>query len=415
MSAARGDKLVKVFLMTVKSKIALGALLAGLLLASGGVVWWYLKRPAPPSIAQVRAIAHSPFASFPSSLGWIPDKQGHFVTSGAIDNGGRIWVGSEETGLWFYQNDVWQHVAVADGLGENSVCALAADLQGRMWVGHGRRGVSVSNGQGWQNYDSLHGPLGSHVVRIAVCPASAPTGGDVWMATELGLARYSSASDTWAYYTRADGLPTDQASCLAFDANGDLYLGTECDGLVVGQAADNYKTWRSIPGSEKQPATSRGTGLPSNVINCEVLLRDGTAVVGTSHGLARSSDHGTSWTYTRGKDWIAKLKGSVDGPPDNWTPTNDATLAEDFIASLAEDHAGHLWVGFRTMGWQCLDEHTLQVVTANEAKTADYCDMILPIPGHAPLLGTRGYGLRQATGPTEATDVGSSAPAAAAP
>jgi RNA polymerase sigma factor (sigma-70 family) len=336
-----------------------------------------------------------------TALKWQPKQQGRFVSSGAIDNQGRIWIASEEDGVFVNEGGQWKHFTPADGLGGLSVYAVACDSLGRVWVGHNRNGISVFNGEKWKNFDAADGPLGSHVSYIKVCPTSAPRGGgDVWMASELGLARYSIASNTWSYFTRAEGLPSDQVSGLDFDSQGNLYLGTRCDGLAVARASDDYKYWRAIRGATQQPPAETGDGLPSNNINAVLVARGGAIFVATDHGLARSTDDGNHWTFFRGKDWIAKLKGSINGPPPDWSPRGSAILAEDYIAALAEDQNNLLWIGYRTKGYQCLDEKTLQVLKANQSKGADYCDMILPIPGGTALLGTRGSGLVQVGGST---------------
>ena len=87
--------------------------------------------------------------------------------------------------------------------------------------------------------------------------------GTFGIATSAGLTRYSAAADTWRYYTRADGLPSDQANALAFDASGNLYVGTQCDGIAIGSAADGYKNWRLIPGPDELPTTRLGPVCPA--------------------------------------------------------------------------------------------------------------------------------------------------------
>ncbi len=64
-----------------------------------------------------------------------------------------------------------------------------------------------------------------------------PTDGEVWLATNRGLTRYSPATDSWSYLTRADGLPTDELGRITFDQNGDVFIATLCDGLTM-------KRWR---------------------------------------------------------------------------------------------------------------------------------------------------------------------------
>ena len=221
----------------------------------------------------------------------------------------------------------WQQFTVKDGLSDTCYYAVACDKLGRVWCGSLRHGVDVYNGQSWQNYNviqglpregqsdsdphaSLAGPLGAHVFAIATCP----TDGDVWISTEAGLSRYSLATEKreteksgagssklevqsstletppsssapsfqhsefslqhslWSYYTRAEGLPSDQASCLAFNRHGDIFVGTQCDGISMARASEDYKTWRTIHGPDKMPVTAAGSGLPTDLINCLLVV-----------------------------------------------------------------------------------------------------------------------------------------------
>ncbi|RYZ78958.1 MAG: hypothetical protein EOP06_28095, partial [Proteobacteria bacterium] len=133
--------------------------------------------------------------------------QGSHVAARALDNSGSLWVGMEDWAVWHRTVDNggeqhWRQFTVKDGLGDNNAYAVACDHQGRVWIGHRNHGISVWNGQSWKNYGPLEGPLGERVFDIAVCP----TDGDVWIATNAGLARYSDQNDSWSYFSRADGL-----------------------------------------------------------------------------------------------------------------------------------------------------------------------------------------------------------------
>lgn len=404
--------------MTAKKRIAVLAALTILLIGAAGGLWYHaheadrvIVHQGPDTITT--AVPDEPRMTFHGPIRWQPEKQGRYVASGAIDRRGRIWIGSEDEGLWRFDGGEWKHITPADGIGENSVYAIACDSLGRIWAGQNRRGVAVYNGEKWKIYDPANGPLGSHVSAIKVCPATAPHGaGDVWMVTELGLVRYSISTNSWSYFTRVEGLPCDQASCLDFDSQGNLYVGLRCDGLAMAQASDDYKTWRTVRGPEEPPPGATGAGLPCNTINAVLVADTGDVFVATNHGLARSTDHGKQWTFFRGKDWVAKLQDSIDGVPADWKPPTDpAPMAEDHIVALAQDESGSIWIGYQTKGYQCLDESTLKVLASNQSKTADWCAMILPIPGAPPLLGTRGFGLSQVSvpsptsGPTKALQI----------
>ena len=215
-----------------------------------------------------------------------------------------------------------------------------------MWAGTLNHGVSVWNGREWKNYGVLDGPLGERVFDIAVCPRD----GDMWIATNAGLTRYSQQKDSWSYLTRADGLPSDPIQAIAFDKNGDMLLGTPCDGVAMARAADGYKTWRVVSGPQEMPVTATGRGLPTSLINDVLVANDGTFYAATTTGLAWSSDGGATWSYTRGQDYADKVRGLYGGAPQGWKEGRGAVLAEDYVSCLAQDEAGRLWLGHWKQG-----------------------------------------------------------------
>ncbi len=232
----------------------------------------------------------------------------------------------------------------------NTIWALACDHEGRIWAGLQSKGVAVFNGKEWRNYDALSGPLGERVHSIATAPD-----GTVWMATSLGLSRYSEPTRQWNYFTRSNGLPSDQILSLAFNARGALFAATACDGITFSAAAGK---WQTIGGPPTLPLQPRGVGLPTSQINAVLVARCGTVFAATTTGLAWSLDGGVHWEFLRGADYAAKVQG-LALPPKGWKkPTKESLkelLPEDYITCLAEDDTGHVWVGFRKKGIVVLD------------------------------------------------------------
>ena len=171
-------------------------------------------------------------------------KQGGFPVSLASDHAGNIWVGTEGNGVWKYNpgKKEWTQFTTKEGLGDDCVYALAVDNLNRVWAGHLNHGVSVFNGEKWSNYGLIDGPLGDRVFAMAVSPKD----DDVWMATDMGLARYSEKRQDWDYYTRASGLPSDQIQKIAFELNGQIYVGTQCGEIATASADDDYGKWRTV-------------------------------------------------------------------------------------------------------------------------------------------------------------------------
>jgi len=328
-----------------------------------------------------------------------------FVMSMCSDPRGRIWVGCEpdtegdtDGGVQCFDPAApplhqWTQYTTRDGLGDNYVYAVACDRKGRIWAGHLNHGVSVWNGERWQTYevvgglsrpDTLSGPLGERVFHITVNPKD----GDVWIATNAGLSRYSESKDIWTYYTRAEGLPSDQASSMAFDKDGNIYAATQCDGIAMAAAADDYQHWRQVKGPDDEPTTATGDGLPGNLINDILVtyprsapLTTGpsplfTIYAATDAGLAWSKDKGVHWQYIRGNDWVDKVKGRFGSTPKDWKETTGTTLAEDYCTCLGECNDETPWIGHRQQGYEAFNSTTslIKSISAHGSYTTTITD-----------------------------------------
>lgn len=305
---------------------------------------------------------------------------GTFVLAMCRDLRGDIWIGAEDKGLFRFDRGArqWGQFKAGDGIADDNVYALACDQQGRVWAGTLNRGVSVYNGKEWKNYDFHNGPIGERIFDIEVCPKD----GDVWMASSAGLTRYSIRDDKWLDYTRVDRLPSEQVSALAFDQNGDIYVGTACDGVVIGRASDRYKAWTQNRSTNGMPLTPTGAGLPVNLINDLLVAKNGVVYAATTAGLAWSNDRGRSWRFIRGEDWADKAKGLRRGPPRGWKESVAKTLLpEDYVSCLAEDPSGMIWMGFRRKGYAVFNPANLsvQALEAKGASGRDFARTILPL------------------------------------
>ena len=258
--------------------------------------------------------------------------------------------------------------AFVTSLCDDTVYALCCDRNGWVWAGTLRHGVSVYNGLRWQNYAPPFGPLGFRVFALAVSSVD----GDVWIATEGGLTRYSQTRHTWTHCTGANGLPPGGLVALAFARDGTLYVGTACAGLAVGKAADDYKQFRVVPGPAQRPNTPSGSGLPSGEMTCLLASSSGAVYAGTTSGLARSLDGGQTWQYVRGADWRGKALGQMHGPGPREEGMFPATLTEDYVTCLAEDSAGRLAVGHRQTGVEVWDTRTQDTPPAGRRRRAKF-------------------------------------------
>lgn len=335
-----------------------------------------------------------------------PPGKGTFIVAMATDGRGRVLIGTEDEGLYIYDpaaanGKTWTRFTAEQGLGDNDVYAVAYDRRGRIWTGHLNHGVSIYNGTAWVNYDLFEGPAGERVFDIACSPRN----GNVWIATSAGLTRYSLAGDCWDFYTRATGLPEDQASAIAFDPIGILYVGTQCHGIARSTPARGYGDWAvlSAPGRfgpdgiSPCPLQPMGTGLPSNLINDIAAGADGAVYAATCSGVALCRKRGGQWRYLRGSDYAAKVRGLRGGIPDGWQKSGKEIrarlLPEDYVTCVAPTGDGTIWAGFRQKGLVEINPATGTVVKKYPALSGMYVKTIAVAGNGKVLCGTYGTGI----------------------
>ena len=313
--------------------------------------------------------------------------------------GDELWSGTEEGGVSRLRNGQWVSYTAKDGLGDNSVYALATDRLGRVWVGHRNHGVSVWNGRAWKNYGVTDGPLGERVFAIATSPVD----GDVWIAHNAGLTRYSLKRNTWTHYTRANGLPTIEISSLAFEASGRLWIGTQHDGLLVGAPGDDFARWQHIKGATTLPTQASGAGLPCNFINDVVVSAKGAIFVATNAGLAHSEDKGATWKFARGRDWAAKA-ASAGAKLDTQVSAGQSPvlLAEDAIEDLALGADGSLWIGYARSGYEVRRTDSASLPLIKSGASQSHVSAIAASADGGAALGIYGVGIEQSVAPQSA-------------
>src|SRR5207237_9460434 len=145
-----------------------------------------------------------------------------------------------------------------------------------------------------------------------------------WLASNRGMGRCPPSTNSWSYYTRDEGLPSDQPIAIAFDTYGRIYVATLCDGIAMADAKNDYRAWRIVGGPDVLPTEPAGAGLPSSMMNDILVAADGTIYAATVAGLGISNDRGVTWRYIRGKDWAAKVRNRNGGPPQGWEDRSGA-------------------------------------------------------------------------------------------
>ena len=145
----------------------------------------------------------------------LPECPVRFIRGTLVAGDGSIWAVGEKESIYRLQigdrtyEKSWLNMDYYSGFpkGKNFTC-IAEDRQGRIWAGTDDSGVAVFNGREWKMYDRSNALNGEHVYALAISPVS----GEVAVATSGGVSIYDPAGDSWKTLDRSTGLVEDQAA-----------------------------------------------------------------------------------------------------------------------------------------------------------------------------------------------------------
>jgi ligand-binding sensor domain-containing protein/signal transduction histidine kinase len=221
------------------------------------------------------------------------------VQSISGDESGGLWTAFNAHGVSYWITNSVQDFGVSR---HQSAWTVLADHQQRVWVG------TMDEGLFQFQTNHFQPAPGAEILGQQIFALLEDRAGQLWAGAQNGLARWN--GQDWKIYTTHDGLSENIVRAIAEDAEGNLWIGTESQGLNFFKAG-NFISFQAT-----------GNGLPGNDISCLYLDRDGVLWIGTSgHGLAR---------FYKGK----------------WTRySTDNGLASNSIDYIIEDDAGWLWIG----------------------------------------------------------------------
>ena len=123
----------------------------------------------------------------------LPECPVRFIRGTLVAGDGSIWAVGEKESIYRLQigdrtyEKSWLNMDYYSGFpkGKNFTC-IAEDRQGRIWAGTDDSGVAVFNGREWKMYDRSNALNGEHVYALAISPVS----GEVAVATSGGVSIY---------------------------------------------------------------------------------------------------------------------------------------------------------------------------------------------------------------------------------
>jgi diguanylate cyclase (GGDEF)-like protein len=215
---------------------------------------------------------------------------------------GYLWFGTWE-GLVRY-NGLEFHIfdrRTTPALQDNGIRSVRAAADGSVVVGTSRGGVSLLRGDRWRTWMVKDG-----LAQEEIMDALLDRRGRLWVATEsAGIDRIDVESGRIQHLGPAAGLPSDVVYGLLLDRDDSVWAATAAG---IAHLAD-----------DRVSVLGAAAGLPEAPVFTLMRARDGLLYAGTESGVYR----------LRGGRFEQVATG----------------LPEDGIPSLAQDAAGHLWIG----------------------------------------------------------------------
>ncbi|MBN2209390.1 MAG: hypothetical protein JW759_08860 [Candidatus Coatesbacteria bacterium] len=187
----------------------------------------------------------------------------------AEDPGGVLWLATMGGGVVSKEGETFTaYTAETSDLISDMVTAVAVGADGSKWFGTWA-GISHFDGTGFENYSFALGnfPVTGSIVDISIAPDGTPWAVAQNMAGPSNVCYFSDSE-----WQTLQIMALAPFSCVLVRENGDVYIGSNGQGLFVW----NGSTTRRIDLSN---------GLPSNTVFCLTRDADDNVWAGTSGGL----------------------------------------------------------------------------------------------------------------------------------
>ena len=341
----------------------------------------------------------------------------NFVSSILQDREGVLWFGTMG-GVSRYDGKSFTTFTTQDGLAGNRVYSICQDREGVLWFGGGGgvsrydgkassiRSTSLGHAQSFITFTPKDGLAGNRV--YSICQDRE---GNLWFGTENdGVSRYDGHGFTT--FTTRDGLADNWVRSIIQDREGNLWFGTENGGVsrydgksftsfTTKDGLANNRVW-SIFQDREGTLYFGGRGVsrynPSGGSGGDgqkfTLL---TTEEGQAGGLSIIQDReGNLWFGTAGS--VIRYEGKS-----LTTFTTKDGLADDRVWSIIQDREGNLWFGTADGGLSRYDGKTFTTFTTGDGLASNGVSSIIQDREGNLWFGTENGGVSRYDGKTFTT------------
>ncbi|MDZ7291383.1 MAG: histidine kinase [candidate division KSB1 bacterium] len=259
-----------------------------------------------------------------------------------------IWIATYR-GLYRYKNELGVHLIELPNLNMTLCNAIYEDKEGNLWIATDDIGLVELENHPDPNHPPTHLKTytsGNGLPSNSVHDILQDDLGNFWIATWVGLGKFTPSTNKFVTYTTANGLPSDNLSDMLRDQEGNLWLAT-----TMGISKLSGETFTNFGESEGLP-TEFLTQIIRGVEGTLWFVGDGGAcyLMGDTFVPieALRGQYVTSAAADTGRTmWFGTKKGVVKWANgkilSRYTTANG--LPYNHIQSVFQDSRGALWFG----------------------------------------------------------------------
>ncbi len=324
------------------------------------------------------------FATQPLSISLLEDIQ---IKSVYDDGQNYLWISTFLKGLFriHVSNDLTIgeifNYNSTNGLGSDYVKRIFFDNQQDLWVGTYGQGVASITNLAFSFFESINA-IGNNAMAISSVDKS-----EYWVAGIGTIVRFITKPEpSTIILGRANGIPNDKIIALHQDEKGNLWIGTEKNGLYklpkdANMAVQFFWSQNSLANSIQAITSqdgkiwfaSRGGAFEIDAQNGSVEQQFNTnSELRLPHNNIRDI-----YKDSKGIIWIATNSNSIISVNSNKKYTLEDAGEIEFT-SLTEDSKGRIWAGTNGMGVFLFNQNdSTYHFTVKEGLKSEYCYSII--------------------------------------
>jgi signal transduction histidine kinase/ligand-binding sensor domain-containing protein len=289
-----------------------------------------------------------------------------------------------------YHRDSW---TVDDGLPHNSVSALAQTANGYIWIAT-ELGLARFDGLKFTTFDKSNTP---ELKTSALDALLADKHGNLWIGT-LGGGLTVNRNGRFQTYTTTDGLLSDVVISLFESSRGAIWVGTDGGGVSRLDAETKFTNFTTEQ------------GLSDNAVFAIAEDREGSVWIGTHNGLNRfrqgrfevfHAAAGLPSDYIRslycdqeGTLWIGTSSGLAQYKGGRFqTPPQADVVGPSIVMAIRQDSHGSLWAGAVGTGLHRLQNGRISTLSTQDGLPSNEVFSLLTDRDGDLWIGSAGGGL----------------------